>query len=225
MSTALAVVVVLTALAVCLAAERVFELGHVPVGVALAVTVVLVGRAAGLRAADVGVARHTWLAGLRWGCAATIVVAAGYAIAGVAVTNSPEPRYATWGQALFAVLVVIPMGTVIAEELTFRGVLFGLLRRGLGSRAAIVLSSVLFGVWHVPAALGGGPANAAVRRAVDFVGTEVITTGLLVAGAVAFTAGAGVLLCLLRQRSDSLLAPMLLHWAVNGFGVLFLLLG
>ena len=45
---------------------------------------------------------------------------------------------------------------VVAEELTFRGVLWGLLRRDRGARAATVLSSVLFGLWHVPAALGGG---------------------------------------------------------------------
>jgi uncharacterized protein len=35
-----------------------------------------------------------------------------------------------------------------------------------------------------------------------------------------FTAAAGVLLCELRRRSGSLLAPAGLHWAVNGLGVL-----
>ena len=32
---------------------------------------------------------------------------------------------------------------------------------------------------------------------------------------------AGVLFCELRVRSDSLLAPVLAHWAVNGLGVIF----
>jgi hypothetical protein len=32
-----------------------------------------------------------------------------------------------------------------------------------------------------------------------------------------------VLFCVLRARSNSLLAPLLLHWAVNGFGDLLLL--
>ncbi|MFI7415082.1 type II CAAX prenyl endopeptidase Rce1 family protein [Streptomyces sp. NPDC049627] len=36
--------------------------------------------------------------------------------------------------------------------------------------------------------------------------------------AIAATAAAGVVLCELRRRSGSLLAPMALHWAVNGFG-------
>jgi membrane protease YdiL (CAAX protease family) len=35
-----------------------------------------------------------------------------------------------------------------------------------------------------------------------------------------FTAAAGVLFCELRRRSGSLLAPIGLHWAVNGLGVL-----
>jgi membrane protease YdiL (CAAX protease family) len=41
-----------------------------------------------------------------------------------------------------------------------------------------------------------------------------------VAGAVLFTAAAGVLLCELRRRSGSLLASAGLHWATNGIGVL-----
>jgi uncharacterized protein len=224
MPTALAVVVVVTALAGSLAAERVFAGAHVVVGTCLTVVVGVVGWAAGLRAADVGVARSTWNAGFRWGCAAAIAVAVGYAIASVVIRNGPDPRYASWDEALLAAFVIIPIGTVIAEELTFRGVLWGLLRRDRGSRAATILSSLLFGVWHVPAALGGGPANAAVQEALNFAGADVVATVLLVAGVIAFTAAAGVLLCLLRQRSDSLLAPLLVHWAVNGFGVLFLLL-
>jgi membrane protease YdiL (CAAX protease family) len=31
---------------------------------------------------------------------------------------------------------------------------------------------------------------------------------------------AGVVLCWLRLRSGSLLAPVLLHWTVNGLGVI-----
>ena len=37
---------------------------------------------------------------------------------------------------------------------------------------------------------------------------------------VAFTGAAGLLLCELRRRSGSLLAPAGLHWATNALGVL-----
>jgi len=39
-------------------------------------------------------------------------------------------------------------------------------------------------------------------------------------GAVLFTAAAGALLCELRRRSGSLLAPMGLHWSTNALGYL-----
>jgi membrane protease YdiL (CAAX protease family) len=37
---------------------------------------------------------------------------------------------------------------------------------------------------------------------------------------VGFTSLAGVVLCWLRLRSGSLLAPALAHWTVNGLGVI-----
>jgi membrane protease YdiL (CAAX protease family) len=37
---------------------------------------------------------------------------------------------------------------------------------------------------------------------------------------VLFTSPAGVVLCWLRLRSGSLLAPALAHWTVNGLGVI-----
>jgi membrane protease YdiL (CAAX protease family) len=41
-----------------------------------------------------------------------------------------------------------------------------------------------------------------------------------VAAAVAGTAVAGLVFCWLRLRSGSLLAPALVHWALNGLGYL-----
>ena len=37
---------------------------------------------------------------------------------------------------------------------------------------------------------------------------------------VVFTSLAGVVLCWLRLRSNSLVAPVLAHWTVNGLGVI-----
>ena len=57
--------------------------------------------------------------------------------------------------ALWRVLVVIPLGTVLPEELAFRGLLLALLGRRYGVVAGILLSSGLFGLWHVVPSLGG----------------------------------------------------------------------
>ena len=127
----------------------------------------------------------------------------------------------SWTQALVQALVVIPLGTVIPEEFAFRGVLLGLLSRRSGRWTATVVSSVLFGFWHVAPALAGGAANQAVDEA---VGGGPLGVLLRVAGTVLFTAAAGVVFCELRVRSGSLLAPMLAHWSVNGLGVIFVYL-
>ena len=52
------------------------------------------------------------------------------------------------------------------------------------------------------------------------VGSAPAAQVIWVASAVILTAVAGVVLCELRRRSGSLLAPAGLHWATNGFGVL-----
>ena len=87
--------------------------------------------------------------------------------------------------------MVIPLGTVMPEEFAFRGVLWGLLRRRSGRWAATLVSSGLFGVWHVAPALAGGPANEAVSGVIGGGGMGVV---LRVVGTVLFTGAAGVLL-------------------------------
>jgi membrane protease YdiL (CAAX protease family) len=72
----------------------------------------------------------------------------------------------------FKALVAVPVGTVLLEEVAFRGVLLALLAR----------------------------------------------TGTTARAVVLFTALAGVVLCLLRLRSGSLLPPTALHWAANALG-------
>jgi membrane protease YdiL (CAAX protease family) len=187
----------------------------------LAAVALVAARLVGLSAADLGLARRRWMSGLRWGGAAAALVLAAYGIAATLVDDVAEPRYDSVPEAILAVLVLIPLGTVIPEELVFRGVLWGWLGRARGTRVATGVSSMLFGLWHVVPALSGGPANDALTGA---VGSGTAGTILRVLGTVAFTTVAGVVLCYVRQRSDSLLAPILLHWAANGAGVLFVLL-
>jgi uncharacterized protein len=219
-----AVGLVLAALAVALVVERAVGGAHLAVGLGLAACLLAVARAAGLTAADLGLARSAWPAGLRWGAAAAALVAAAYAVAYLLVPVRqalPEGEGGLGRAALWAVLVVIPLGTVVPEELAFRGLLLALLGRGRGVLAATLLSSGLFGLWHVVAALGGGAANAAIT---EMVGGDAAGTAVRVAVTVVSTSVAGVVLCWLRLRSGSLLAPVLAHWTVNGLGVIVAML-
>jgi membrane protease YdiL (CAAX protease family) len=210
---------VLAALAVASAVDRGFG-AHVAVGLGLAACLLVIARVQGLTAADLGLARSTWPAGLRWGTAAATLVGAAYALAYL-ITPVRQALPQSDGEigraALWAVLVVIPLGTVLPEELAFRGLVLALLGRRYGVLSGTLLSSGLFGLWHIGASLGGGPANAAI---VGVVGGDAAGTVTRVIATVVFTTLGGVVLCWLRLRSNSLLAPVLAHWTVNALGVI-----
>jgi membrane protease YdiL (CAAX protease family) len=211
---------VLAVLAVAKVVDALVPGAHVAVGLGLAVCLVVIARAEGLTAADLGLARLAWRSGLRWGLAAAVLVGAAYAVASLAAPVRealPDGQGGLGRGLLTAVLVVIPLGTVLPEELAFRGVLLPLLGRRHGLPAAALLSSALFGLWHVLASLGGGTANAAIA---GVVGEDAAGTVLRVVVTVLFTSLAGVVLCVLRARSGSLVAPVLAHWTVNGLGVI-----
>ena len=219
-----AVGLVIVAMAASLAVDAVVSGWHVAAGLGLAGCLLVIARAGGLSAADVGLARSAWPAGLGWGAAAAALIGLVYAVGylvGPLRQTLPEGGGGVGRTALWAVLVVIPLGTVLPEELAFRGLLLCLLERRLGVRAATLWSSGLFGLWHVLPSLGGGAANAAIT---GVVGADTAGTAMRVVVTVAFTAAAGVVLCWLRLRSGSLLAPLLAHWTVNSLGVIVALI-
>ena len=85
-------------------------------------------------------------------------------------------------------LVTIPIGTVVVEELVFRGAVLGLFRLAMPTARAVVACSVLFGLWHVPSVL----------RATSGSDGQVLAAA---AGTFVATFAAGVLFCWLRIRS------------------------
>ena len=219
-----AVGLVIVALAVAKVVDRAVPGAGVAVGLGLVACLVAIARWQGLTTADLGLARPTWAAGLRWGAAAAVLVGTAYALASVTgpVREAlPDGEGGLGRAALWTVLVVIPLGTVLPEELAFRGLLLALLGRRYGLLAASLLSSGLFGLWHVVPSLGGGTANATMA---SVVGAGAAGTVARVVVTVVFTSLAGVALCALRLRSSSLVAPILAHWTVNGLGVIVILL-
>ena len=112
----------------------------------------------------------------------------------------------------YQALIRIPVGTALWEETAFRGVLQAALRRVMSDTAAIVVTSGVFGAWHVRPTLQALRANGLAgdrRRAI--AGTF--------AGCAATAAG-GALLSWLRARSGRLADTVLLHAAVNSGGLI-----
>ncbi|MCX5610801.1 CPBP family intramembrane metalloprotease [Streptomyces sp. NBC_00047] len=179
-------------------------------------------RWAGGTLADAGLARDTLARGARWALVLIGLVGVVY-LAGALLPATrglfEDRRYEAMdgGEVMLRAFVLVPVGTVLVEEIAFRGVLYGLVYRIRGALRATAVSSLLFGLWHVLPSLHLATAKPAVNAVVGDSGVGAV---LAVLGTVLFTAAAGVLFCELRRRSGSLLAPMGLHWAVNAFGYL-----
>jgi membrane protease YdiL (CAAX protease family) len=203
-------------------ADHVLHWSSLILGPGGAVALLVVARARGLSWQELGLARHSHARGLRWAAGVIGVIAAGYLVGvllPVTRTAFLDLRYhLPPAQVLFTAFVMIPVGTVLFEELAFRSVLWGLLHRLTHVRWVLLGSSALFGLWHVLPAVAGA-ANLAVGAALAGLGGAAQLVA--VAGTVSFTAVGGVVAGELRRRSGSLLASVGMHWATNALGVLF----
>lgn len=194
-----------------------------PVG---AVALLAFARWSGLTWAQLGLGRHQWRPGLRWGGGVIALVGLVY-LAGVLLPTTRsaflDVRYhlAPAG-ALMSALIMIPVGTVLFEEIAFRSVLWGFLSRHARVWQVALASSVLFGLWHVLPAMASAGANQAVAMAAIRLGP--LAHLAIIGGTVLFTTAGGLVAAWLRRRSGSLLASVGMHWATNGLGVLFGLL-
>lgn len=185
-----------------------------------AVVLVAMVRRRGLGWAELGLSPRHWRRGTLWAVAAVGVVLGAVAIGALLPITRPfflNDRYATISGALIASMIVIPLQTAIPEELAFRGVLHGTLDRAVGARGLFAAGSMLFGLWHVASSLGLTNGNKGLS---GFLGSGLEGQILGIGGAVLATAAAGVVFTWLRRRSGSLLAPIALHWSLNGAGAL-----
>ena len=119
------------------------------------------------------------------------------------------------GRLLYEQGVSILLLTAIPEEFAFRGVLLGSALRLWGPLRASLVTSALFGLWHVVPTLHTMSDN----RAVAGVSASVAGQALVVLGSVAVTFIAGLVFCWLRLRSRSLIAPVIAHFATNGLAL------
>ncbi|MEU8378907.1 type II CAAX endopeptidase family protein [Streptosporangium sp. NPDC048865] len=141
---------------------------------------VVMARRSGLSWAELGF--HRRARGLRIGGALASAVAGAYAV-GIAVPatrrffRDERALSLSRARALEEALLQVPVGTVLLEEVGFRGVLHALVARSHGHGTATAVSSVLFGLWHILPAADMMAANPALSRlaageALDDPGTE-----------------------------------------------------
>lgn len=185
-----------------------------------AVALLALMRKRGLGWSELGLSPRHWKRGTVYALGAVGIVLTAVAIGALLPLTRPfflADRYATISGALIASMIVIPLQTVIPEELAFRGVLHGTLDRVLGVRGLFAAGSLMFGLWHIASSFGLTSGNKGLA---GIVGGGLLGQLAGIALAVAATAAAGVVFTWLRRRSGSLLAPIALHWSLNGAGAL-----
>jgi len=177
-------------------------------------------RSRGLDWHEIGLGRRHWRSGARYAITAVAVVGSVIAVGALLPWTRPmflNNHYATISGALLASMIIIPLQTVIPEELAFRGVLHGTLDRAWGFRGVAAAGSLLFGLWHIASSFGLTSGNVGLTRVLG-TGYWAMVAGIV--GAVFATGAAGFVFTWLRRRSGSLLAPIALHWSLNGMGAL-----
>jgi membrane protease YdiL (CAAX protease family) len=195
-------------------------LGPLPVAVGLlTAALILVAWAGGLTRADLGLGWTEVPEGLGYGTAAAGLVLLVLVIAAlIPATNGflHDSRAAiSGGRLAYELGVSIVLLTAIPEEFAFRGVLLGSALRMWGPWRASLVTSVLFGLWHIAPTLGTMSDNHEFRGAAASVAGQV----LLVLGAIGVTFVAGLAFCWLRLKSRSLIAPVMAHAATNGLAL------
>jgi len=190
----------------------------VQIGLLVAV-LALVAWTSGATRADLGLSRSDAGAGVRYGAGAVGIVLLVLALAAVIPATNGYLHDAraqiSGGRLLYEVGVSIVLLTAIPEEFAFRGVLLGSALRLWGPWRASLITSALFGLWHIEPTLHTMRDNRAVAGAAASTGGQV----LVVLGAIAVTFVAGLAFCWLRLRSRSLIAPVMAHAATNGLAL------
>lgn len=194
---------------------------HFMVNVLCAGIVVIFGLIAGLSLGDMGLAPYQALRGL----AIAAVISA--VLAGVIYGSAHIPALSrffggepvangTRRQIAYAIGVRIPLSTALLEETLFRGVLLGLLLTTHGTMSALIIASVLFGIWHVFPTVAQMESNPELAKTLHKKTHRIGT----VFGVIMTTSLAGFLFGVMRLWSGSLLTPWLIHWTINATGVL-----
>lgn len=196
------------------------DTGYVPRNVLLTLGLVALAWQLGLRTRALGLSTDTARSGLAAGIVSVVLVAL-VLLSAVALADRIDFVRALLGDRradlaagslAFAALVRIPLGTVLFEEVLFRGFGLALLLEKLRPTPAVLVNSAVFGLWHVAPTIVGLRLN-------DIDPVSLAGIGGLI-GAVLVTFLAGVVFAWLRLRTGSLLAPCLAHWATNALGLL-----
>ncbi len=216
---ALAGCVALLAVTAVLAGTVVSAWAYPLINTAVAATLIVIAVKAGVTREAIGliVGRRTILAALIGLACVAAVLTIGWVLPPIREVFMASPAASiSSGGLLWAVLIRVPFGTVLLEEVAFRGVLPALLGyNGKQWRWGPMLgASALFGLFHIFPALQQGKCDDLAVHSL-FCGAGPVFAPIAV---MTVAMGLGLLLCLVRHIGGGLLAPFAVHTAANSAG-------
>lgn len=191
---------------------------YVPTRVTTTVVVLALGALlARLTWSEVGFERTRLIPGFGWGGLALAIQTA-ILLALVAVPETRDlfddrrvSQHLGGGGLVDQIGWQIPLGTVLLEEVAFRGVLLALFLRRWSVIRSVLASSILFGLWHILPSAGLTTFNPIFTTVAD----NAVGRASSVFVAVAATTAVGTILCWLRLRAGHLIAPIIAHAGGN----------
>ncbi|OLC55461.1 MAG: hypothetical protein AUH85_09245 [Chloroflexi bacterium 13_1_40CM_4_68_4] len=180
---------------------------------ALVVALLAIARLAGVSPAELGLRGERAPAALALGA---LLGLAGAAIGLLVLRYQPvapgpigyAPAAGVTSDALALHLVLfLPLGVALPEELAFRGVLLAGFARRTSLPRAVAASSLAFALWHATIVLP-------TIRETNLAGDPLLVA-LAVAAAPAVLFAGGIALAILRLRAGTLAASFAAHWAFN----------
>lgn len=95
----------------------------------------------------------------------------------------------------------------VGEEAGWRGYMTPVLTEWLGRTPALIVSGVIWGIWHSPVIILAG-----YEYGTGYFGAPVLGVLLM----CLFTTGVGIILSFFYEKTDSIWVPALIHGALNG---------
>ena len=166
--------------------------------------------------AELGLHMRGWRSGLAWGTLAGAAMALPPAVyfrrpsrAGAALSFD-EISGIGRRAFLLRVFATTPVLVALVEEVAFRGLLQGKLRRALPGRPLLAhaVCSLAFALWHLL-------INVRTLRQTNLLEAGFVSLPLALAGGLASVFVGGLTFGGLCQRTGSLVAPVQAHWLVD----------
>ena len=202
-------------------ANRVLDdVWHIPFNLGILGVALLIARRAGTTWTSMGLRYDRAKRGVEVGglvvLIITVVVVIGIAIPGTREFFRDE-RFvdATISSVLFQAFVRVPLATALFEEVLFRGIVFGMLVRRRTPLVAALITSLLFGFWHILPTLDTLQTSPA-----GGLFTGALGVALAIAGAIAGTFVAGLGFLWVRLYANSTYASVLAHIGTNSVAIL-----